>query len=374
MSVGGTDSALEVARRCEDSERAFRLVRLAFSFVLACCDMRKDVGRHARGQAGTSGVDSLATLAEWRTNNSWYLRAKAGDEGAIPCGLREFLIPLRSVPRISTGGNLFLGGMVQFIADVAASFPRTPGGMMSGSLLQMARRMLLHADSVAHVDAKQARAIIYDWNRLPVRSMKAARVLLEIESVSRLPWNITFASGGNIPFMLPETERVFQQVAVSAVLIALGLPAADCDQGLATARSRRGLQIGDQYQAWYDTPSHALVGWRAETQAPSHYRPDLIVQRKRDGAWLLIDAKLRQGQGGESLFSQSAIKEMQAYMQEYRLVRSVLLVPSVILNEWTYGDVEGDGCHIRAIGVPASKKLFGDSDEARIKLEEMWNR
>jgi hypothetical protein len=371
MSVAGSEAI--AGRVCDDTERAFSLVRLAFTFVLACHEVRKDIGRHARGSVGQAGVDALATLAEWRTNSSWYCQSHSGEIGSIACGERHFVLPLRSVPRVSVGGNLFLGGLIHHITTTASGLPRNSGGMMTSSLLQIARRILSHADVIAHVDGKQARTIVHDFRRLPKRSETVARLLLEIDRISRSSWNSRFSSGGMFPFILPETERVFQQVAVSSILLALGMAPEQCETAISTARSSSGVEIGEKYRAWYDTPSHALVGWRTSTQSPSNYRPDLVVQRLSDGAWLLIDAKLRQGQGGESLFSQSAIKEMQAYMQEYGLPRSVLLVPSLTPHEWTYADVKGGGCHIRAIGVPASKKLFEESYEARNKLEEMWN-
>jgi hypothetical protein len=373
MSVGGEETQQVNARLCEDSERVFRVVRLAFTFVLACYEVRKDVGRHPRGDAGRSGVNALATLEAWRKNSSWYVRVNAQSEGSVSCGVGQFVVPLRAIPRVSVGGNLFLGSMVRVIAEVMSSQPRNPGGMMAASLLQMARRTLQLSDSIAHVEPKQARAIVNDWRRLPTRSADAAQMLLEINRVSSQSWNVTFSSNGSLPYVLPETERVFQQVAVTATLIALGLHPDCCRESLIAARSDRGLEISNFYRAWYDTPGNALIGWRASTQAPSNYRPDLVVRRLSDGAWLLIDAKLRQGHGFDKLFSQSAIKEIQAYMQEYQLSRSVLLVPSPNPNEWSYGDVEGDGFHIRAIGIPASKTLFDSSVEARSKLEEMWN-
>ncbi len=372
MGVAAEISNATFARAATDAERSFRLVTSAFRFAKACLGLRAEIPRHPRGDAGHAGVDALATLTAWRTNTAWYEASAPNERGAIRCGRGSWVTPLRTVPRQSIGGNLFLSGLVVLLNEVMTTFPQNPGGMMAAGLLQIAKRTIAAADGLAPVIAKEARLLLSQtvW---PHVSSDCVDLLFQIEAVSREPWSMKPASEGTVPFNLPETERVFQHVAVAGILLGFAIAPDLCRASMAAARTQEGLLIGSEYCAWYDTPSHALQGWRSNTSLPSGYRPDLVMQRLSDGAWLLVDAKLRQGTTDIGLLSQSGIKELQAYMHEYHLTQGVLLVPSVVPSSWQSQDVVGNGCRIRAIGVPSTRTLIEESAVGRKLLEDMWN-
>jgi hypothetical protein len=367
--IAGTDSI--TLRSPTGDERAYRLVRSAFELLRTCRTIRPDLTKHPRGQVGQSGIDSLRTLDSWKRHRSWYRVAEVEAISSIRCGPALYVEPLRTRPRPSTGGNKFLGAIDRSIASLLTSLPQNPAGQITAGLLHASKRSLAALDVAAPVSEVDSQ-IILDTRRLPTRSARLVEILRATAVIAKENWETGFAPEGELPFSLPETELVFQRTAVAAMLYALGVPLCSVASAYREASTINGANIEGNYLAWVDTPLHGLKGWREDSNLPSGYRPDLVVQRRHDSRWLLVDAKLRQGDSGLGLMSQSGIKDLQAYMHEYRLEYGVLLVPGGNRYSLDFEDVEGRGCHIRSIAIPSSG-LVDNVEDVIPLLEGMWN-
>lgn len=373
MTVAGTQSTDAASRLCIDSEYAFHIVGLAHDVLRACQEAKRDVSRHPRGRMGATGIDALATLRAWRESPSWYVKATCGQKRAISCGRGNYVVPLRAMPRISVGGNLFTASMASRIGQVIDKLPRTSGGLLASTLLHSAKSCMESADQTAMVNPAAVRTLLARPDLLPQRSALAVACLRKLEDASDAMWRIIASESAASPHMLPDTEIVFQRVAIAIILVALGVSASACDSALKEASMPSGLEIAGGFRAWYDTSSHGLNGWRQSSVLPSNYRPDLVVQRPVNNGWMLVDAKLRRGSSERPLLSQSAIKDMQAYMQEYGLRKALILAPSHDGKLWLKADLKGEGYHIRAIGVPAIEASYWDRQPVSEFLEDMWN-
>lgn len=370
-SVSGEESAS--GRTPVAEERAFRLVRAAFEVLRNCRSVRPDLPKHPRGFVGRAGIDAFGTLAAWKRHRSWYRAVESPTDGkCVRCGTDTYVEPLRTIARPSVGGNLFLGAMITSISDTIHSLPKTVGGQMAAGLLEAVKRALASMDVVAPTDLSGAQELLVKTSKLPQRSKQLVSLLHNVRMVASGEWEIGIGQGGRLPFGLPETELVFQRVAVAAVMHALGTPVEEVEAAYGRAGGKQGLDIQGLYTLWADTPLHALEGWREHSTLPSGYRPDLMIQRRSDSCWLLIDAKLRKGESDGGLLSRSGIKDLQAYMHEYGLQYGVLLVPGSDQYNFCHEDVDGGGCRIRAISIP-SRTLLSEASQIEPMLEGMWN-
>ena len=357
-------------RTPHNEEKAFRLMRLSFELLKKCKAIRPELSKHPRGQMGQSGIDAKLTLDAWKRHRSWYQISDNNEKNYIRCGDNLLVEPLRTVPRVSVGGNLFIGAMIRNISDLLVTLPRTTGAQMTAGLLQSTCRSLASLDTTVRVGSSESRDILRS-GKLPVRSSELVGILNDISEVAKMGWSADSLAGGNMPYFLPATEIMFQRAAVASFLYALGTPLSDVNSAYLSASKSSGVDIGGEYIAWVDTPSHGLSGWRRDSILPSGYRPDLVVKRKVDSRWLLVDAKLRRGGSRAELLPQSGIKDLQAYMQEYMLNRGVMLVPGGERSGYGFEDVEGEGFRIRSISMP-SKTLVENAHEILYMVDEMW--
>jgi hypothetical protein len=367
-SVSGSECAN--GRMPDEYEHGFRLVCLASEVHRAVEEIRSELPQHARGNAGLAGIDARATLSAWKSNPTWYRPSAPEHSRSVRCGSR-YVLPLRTVPRVSVGGNLFVGAMTVALAELTHAMPPTPSGHTAAGIVALCGRRLASMDLAAPCSPPAARRYLTE-TRFPRKSealVEAVAAVAEVARPSR--WPHSPGEAGRLPFSLASTPTIFQQVAVIEVLLALGLPV----EGIAEALQKGATALGTawgEYRAWIDAVSHGLTGWRDSTTFPSDYRPDLVVTRTSDGSSLLVDAKLRLGQSEGGLLSASGVKDLQAYMQEYHLQHGVLLVPDALERGCRCEDVVGEGCRIRAIAVPPS--CFAENRRTILMLmEEMWN-
>jgi hypothetical protein len=364
-SVAGGESA--DGRVPSAEEVAFRFIRRAVAIVQDAGLVKAELSRHERGCGGESGIDALATLRAWKAKSDWYAPAEGQARLEVLSVGSKKIRPLRAVRRESLGTNLFTGAANVVLDSLAAAIARGPVGGMAGFLLAGAARRLRTLDAPTSMTVSEAWNFI-ESRRLPPRSSKLAKQLLDIRaSLIRMSPHSPLHSGGT-PFLLSPPELIFQDFVTAKCLVALGLPHSDVNRAMADAHTSLGCRFGE-YIAWADTSLHKLEGWRDGTGKPACYEPDLIVVDTRRQRSILLDAKFRRDSMG--LLPASGIKDIQAYMHEYGLPKAVVAVPAAA-GDPLVEDVSGRGFTVRGIALTHE---IGKGDIAQLseQLGRMWN-
>lgn len=365
-SVAGT-SSIE-GRQPNVDEAAFALVSQATSLLHLARRARKDIPQHDRDQRIKAGIDAARTLAAWKRQPDWY----RADSESLDLGVKIGKVgiqPLRTVPPESPGGNLFLGAVTQAISALLRTIPRSPIGTIVSHLLGLALSYTKRLDILANVTSKEA------WEylgkaRLPRDSDLLARQLHKLRRDLNAPELVFPTPAGTMPYYLAAPSLIFQAFSVSECLVSLGLPAEELPDAFEKARTREGYSFQD-FTVWSDSSSHGLDGWRDGSSSPSNYAPDLIVRNNISGGVLLIDAKFRHSDISGRIASQSSIKDIQAYMQEYELSKSVILAPRGEGDE-DFEDLSGSKYHVRCISLPPRSGFRSEVDLSSL-LHDMWH-
>jgi hypothetical protein len=356
-------------RESHSEETAFNLLRQCARLLPLAEGLRGEVAKHERGTTGTAAVDAAETLSAWKANHTWYRSVDALSRNAVFVGGQNYVLPLKTLPKPADGGNLFIGAICSTIRRIVSGFPRTPAAEMGAALLHSVRRRLEKFDAVAFCSKEQC-ARIMNSTTLPEQSARFVCVLKEINDETR---GVLLAPDpkGEMPFYMPPAEILFQKFAITSVLFSLGLQRDEACEKIRAANSASGATFSN-YRFWVDASAHGLRGWRDSSEFPSDYRPDLVILRESDRACLLIDAKLRAGTSEAGLLSASGVKDLQAYMQEYKMHKVAMLVPDPNNAGCQFEDVCGEGFTIRAISVAAS---FLSTDFASIRnaIDSLWN-
>jgi hypothetical protein len=71
-----------------------------------------------------------------------------------------------------------------------------------------------------------------------------------------------------------------------------------------------------------------LWGWRDSSAMPARYKPDYIVKPRGSPA-IIVDAKYRMGVSVDEYCEPGALKEVQAYLNEFSLRGGIILVPAI---------------------------------------------
>lgn len=367
-SVAGTEG--DAGRLPNGVEIVHRVINRVASALRAAGGVRSDLARHDHETGGVTGIDSLATLAAWRQSPDWYRPTTTPMSGSVRVGKGLFVVPLKTQPRVSRTYNAFIGAAVTYAGEVASVMPRTPGGLLAASLILTCGRMIAGLEPGAYFSPADARKYLFSAT-LPARSLAFVNEMRALEKMIGSPQFHRPDSAGRVPYMLPPAELVFQQVGVIEVLLSLGITQAQLADAVKQLPTEQGY-LFDGYTAWGNTSAHGLSGWRDASAFPSRYRPDLVVLRRRDQNKLLVDAKLREGQSPAGLLSTSGVKDLQAYMQEYKLNRAVMIVPDAQRAGSVYEDVSGEGFAIRAVALPASDWATNRA-KLRNYIDAMWN-
>jgi hypothetical protein len=274
------------------------------------------------------------------------------------------------MPRSAEGGNLVLSALINRLQRVMSWVPNGAEGSLAYSLVGIAVSRLRGLDILdASVDDARA-SVILGRSDLPSCAARIATIARDLEDLlSSL--RLTSSLNGEHRMSIADATRVFQEVAVSSVLLGLGCPLELLRKDKERLKLREGL-VFHGIRAWADTADHGSRGWRDDLHLPSGYRPDLLMHREEDGAVLLADAKLRAGETDEGLLPASGVRDLQAYMQEYGLSKSVMLVPSREGAIYRQEEVRSGEFVIRAIAMPPVVPVKTCSGLIGA-LSEMWN-
>jgi hypothetical protein len=358
------------ARSPTNDEAGLAALMTAGELLPSAEALRRELHLHDRGNAGSAAVSAQATLIAWRANHGWYRASNREDFGAIAVGNSRFVVPLRAMPRTAEGGNLVVAALIHQLQRVMRLLPSGAEGALAYSLVGNAISRLRVLDILdTSMDDARARAILGRQD-LPPHASHLAAIARDLEDqASKL--KLAPSLGGANRIGTPDATRVFQEVAVSSVLLGLGCPLDLLRKSKEQLRVREGL-VFNGIRAWADTPDHGSQGWRDDLDLPSRYRPDLLMHREADGAVLLADAKLRAGESDLGLLSASGVKDLQAYMQEYGLSKAVMLVPSKEGTIYRQEEVRSGDFAIRAIAIPPEPSVKTCSGLIGA-LNEMWN-
>ncbi len=350
-------------------ELGFQLINDVADLLRCCSALRGDLQNHERRLGAVAGVDALKTIAAWRQNRGWYRVGTDRDTNGFVTVEAQRIVPLKTSPRETSGKNLFLGACSEALRDLANFSLRTPAGSVVKSLLLACKSRLGTFDLLAECSVREAWRIL-ESGRYPIASQRFATALCKIRTVLLTDSSVTNKVAGVQPLTLFEPELIFQQFAVGEILSAFGVPLAAVAQAYFDSRSEAGF-VFDDLVAWSDVGFHRLAGWRDGTSLPSIFRPDLVLANPGQSKALLIDAKFRGASVEGGILSGSGVKELQAYLNEFRLTRAVMVLPSPN-DQLLIEDLQGDGNWIRGIAIPPN---ISPEQRNRIleALNKMWN-
>jgi hypothetical protein len=363
------NQSVESGRVPDDIELVFTILRMCCAIYDRTIGVRSDLPHHVRSSGGSEGADPMATLEAWKRNHSWYRKADENDDRSLRLGSWN-LVALRVRPRETFPGNYFIGSAGALLSVLADTLSSYIGGSLSAAILRQSRRALHSMDTPAPIAANDALRFL-QRTKLPAPSRRLADAILELHANLFDPSPLAPKQAGLGPFRVPPASLVFQTVAITEVLRALGgaLPMTSEDRDrLVTGE---GLRFG-RFSAWSDTPLHPLKGWRAGTALPAPYKPDLVVKDNTNGGVLLVDAKLRKGDSADGLLPSSGVKDLQAYMNEYGLKKGMIIVPDWKGTGCRYEDIKGQENWIRGVALP-SNDWYTSSMNLGYFITDLWN-
>lgn len=349
-------------------EFAYSIIDLVYQCVLSVKDIRKELAKHPKTTGGLTGVDAQLTLASWKSNSSWYHIVDSPTTHSINLsGLN--IIPIKIEHRSAIDSNLFISAVVVVLNYLIKRIPRTPLGSLSSYLLNISKNRLSKLDIIVKIDDKTAWSILLSGSHAKY-SQVLAENLIRLKNLLLTPELILPSIEGSMPYYLMPPELIFQSYAIAQVLISLGASPEAISSALTDLKKSAGFQFG-KYTAWSDTDLHHLNGWRDLTSNPSGYKPDLIILNDLTGEILLIDAKFRHSDEYGKISSQSSIRDIQAYMQEYQLLKSIIISPFVEGDPYSE-TISGFSYSIRGIALPPNNtsQLHPNLNAS---LNDMWN-
>lgn len=369
-SIGGSES--KAGREPSYNEASFRFIHKAVSLAELAMSCRSERGKHPRERGGESAIDVESTLAAWKSNHNWYKVISQGvdfassERGVITIG-GKIISPLRAVRKESNTFNLFIGSAIKALGSVSRAVGIGSIGGIVRSLLMPASNYLQAGDTPSEISESEAWRFL-ERQAHPPRSGRFASALIDFRNCLACVDGHAAISGGHVPFLLAAPEIIFQLFVTAKVLLSLGLPRAHLEAAMRDVRSGAGCKVNN-FTVWADTSQHRLAGWRDHTAKPAAYEPDLIIVDGNNQRTILLDAKFRRDPIG--LLPSSGIKDIQAYMHEYGLVKAVIAVPSGI-EDPPSETIEANGFAVHGVGV--TPDICHSSIEGLMtELEKTWN-
>lgn len=352
-------------RESFDEENGFSVLTQAIRINSLIPLLKRDLQKHERGRGGEKGIHPVETIRAWRSHPDWYEVKGEPNDATVTVGKHE-IEPIQVVPREGRGSNRFLGAAAVVLEDLAKRMPPNPYGKTASTILAISKRHLESFDTLEDLSIRRAWQHL-ERNDFPPHSTIFIEALVQLRDQLYDPPKRRPALEGREPYYLPTPEFLFQWYATAQLLIALGVDSSDVAPIIYELRQKEDVQV-DNYSIWADNKEHDIPGWRDRTHSPSNYQPDIIVINQDDDEILLADAKFRLHKDSSKLLTHGSIKDMQAYMQEYSLDKSLILVPSKE-DRPSREDIEnGEGFRIRGISVPPENTTMKISADERIDV------
>lgn len=349
-SVRGAPS--EDGRESTDEESGFSILTQAVRINNLVSRLKRDLQKHERGRGGEKGVHPVETIRAWRSHPDWYEVTNEPSDGTVTIG-EHGIDPLQVVPREGRGSNRFLGATAEVLRDLAKRMPPNPYGKTASTIIDISKRHIESFDTLEDLSTRRAWQHL-EHNEFPSYSQSFVDALIQLRDQIYDPSKRKPALEGREPYYLPTPEFLFQWYTTARLLIALDVDPGDIPALIYELRQKEEVRVRN-YSIWADNDEHDIPGWRDRTQSPSNYQPDIVVINRQEDEILLADAKFRLHSDSSKLLTHGSIKDIQAYMQEYGLDKSLILVPSKD-NRPSMEDIEnGEGFRIRGISAPPEK-------------------
>jgi len=352
-SVRGTPS--EDGRTSIKNETGFSLLTQAVRVNSLVPRLKRELQKHERGRGGQKGVHPAETIRAWRSHQDWYEVKDEPGEDTVKVGGHD-IDPLQVVPREGRGSNRFLGAVATVLENLAGRMPANPYGKTASTILSISKRHIESFDTLEDLNIRRA------WQHLkrndfPPYSTSFVESLAQIRDQRYDPPKRRPSLDGYEPYYLPTPEHLFQWYTTARLLIALDVDPGDVQPIIHELQQNEEVQVGN-YSIWADNDEHDIPGWRDRTHSPSNYQPDIVVINRDSDEILLADAKFRLHKDNTKLLTHGSIKDIQAYMQEYGLDKSLILVPSKEDRPDTEDIENGEGFRICGISVPPETPDF----------------
>lgn len=121
---------------------------------------------------------------------------------------------------------------------------------------------------------------------------------------------------------------VFQASVYACCAKSLGFLQTEIATSIGVLEKDDILIVDANTSAGFKRFSESISGWRSSSLQSSDYRPDTFVIF--DGAPILIDAKFRLPPSANLVADPDALKEVQAYLDEFGLCSAVVVVPRIL--------------------------------------------
>lgn len=239
----------------------------------------------------------------------------------------------------------------------------TPPNRRAAALATMALRFsstlrdLVPAEMVAGIDELRMRferigaMPLYRDGNQPVKPLsetpypeelsdhRYSAVLRHYRQLSNMAgWNPSLL--GSAEIFVRHSDEIYQ--AFVACMIADGFGMRRTVDELRPHSDRPSFE-SDDYMMWYDTRPPFLVSWRGETDLPDDPRPDIVIVNKKDGRFVLLDAKYRVRHGSPT---NDSLTEVQYYLNTYGLCMAAIAYPG------SGAPLEADARGNRLVAVP----------------------
>jgi len=357
-SVRGTTS--EDGRKSNEEESGFSLLTQAVRINSLVPRLKRDLQKHERGRGGEKGVHPVETIRAWRSRPDWYEVKDEPADNTVKV-VEHDIDPIQVVQREGRGSNRFLGAAATVLEDLARRMPANPYGKTASTILSISKRHIESFDTLEDLNIHRAWQH-FERNDFPPHSTSFVGALIQIRDQLYDPPKRRPELEGREPYCLPTPEHLFQWYATARLLISLDVEPANVPPLVHELQQNEEVQVGN-YSIWADNDEHDIPGWRDRTHSPSNYQPDIVVIDRGEDEILLADAKFRLHKDNTKLLTHGSIKDIQAYMQEYGLDKSLILVPSKD-DRPSKEDIEnGEEFRIRGIAVPPGAPSINPSTE-----------
>lgn len=153
---------------------------------------------------------------------------------------------------------------------------------------------------------------------------------------------------------MPRDFDVFERSAYSACVKALALPGAN------TASADKPISVIDGNSSLLESVLDVrLKSWRRHSLQPSNFRPDVVAVI--GDATVVIDAKFRISTSKNQPVSPEAVKEVQAYLDDFGLRAAVIITPKISGSGGSPAVIAGERRRIFAVEMQ-------DSDDPNMLL------